>query len=148
MQAYPCVYAYVCMHMCVCMCVYGHECMHPSVYHCAYVCVNACMCECVHAYLCGVNVYTHLCTCVHIHMHVCVNACIHMCTCVYPCVWSQLFCHVSLSSCYSFNDSFSFLLSPSCPVLSLSCSGHVWSHTALQCCAERGLPPAKGPRQL
>ena len=127
----------------VCVCVIG-VCVCLVCVWC--VCVFVCVCmqgHCRHMRVCAC-VYTCVCT----HVCMCVNACVHLYTCLYPRVWSQLFCRVSFSSCYSVNDAFSFLLSPSRPVLSLSCSGPVCSHTALQCCAERGLPPAKGPRQL
>ena len=89
--------------MCVCVCV--------------CVCVCACVCACRHVCVCVcVCVPTYACVCVHVCVHpcMCVNACVHLC---------QLFCRVSLSSCYSVNDAFSFLLSSSRPVLPYPAQG-------------------------
>lgn len=68
----------VCIRMCVCiythmhgyLCMYVHVCAHTYVYVC--VCREN-MCICVHA---------HICTSMYVCMRTCVCACVHVCRCI------------------------------------------------------------------
>jgi len=62
-----CVCVYVCMHVCVCVCVYVYVCMCMCVR--VYVCTCVCMCACVH-------VCVYVCTCRCVRVHVLHNACV------------------------------------------------------------------------
>lgn len=55
----------MCVHVCVCACVYVRACM--CTYLCMFVHVSTCM---------------HVCACVHVHTYVCTYVCTCACVCV------------------------------------------------------------------
>ena len=69
----------VCMHACMCVCVYIHVCMHACVLCMSVYSVYVCICTCVHACAC---VHAYVCVCVH----ACAHTCEHVCMCAHECV--------------------------------------------------------------
>ena len=83
---------YVCMYLCVCVCVFCVFCVLCVCVFCVcmrFVCVCMCMCVCV---VCCVCVYVCVCMCVCVLCVVCVYVC--MCVCFVCCV-----CYVCVCVC-------------------------------------------------
>ena len=71
-----CVYAYMCMRICVC------------VYAYASMCMLVCVCIFVYAYLCMLIVYAYMC------MLICVCVCVYACMCMLKRVCLYVYAHV------------------------------------------------------
>lgn len=98
---YKCIYVCMCVHLCVyvcivCVCMY----MHLYAHVCAYVCVYICACMCVY--------YVHVC----VYMCVCVCICIYVYMCGHGHVYNvSTGVHVSLYSCRRQRTTFGSLFS-------------------------------------
>ena len=85
-----CVCVCLCLYMCVCVCARAHVCLSLCV------CVCACLCVCAHARL-YVCVFMHACTCVYarVRMRTCLFVSLCVCVCLCACVyvgWRRLYC--------------------------------------------------------
>ena len=70
---------YVCVHACVCMCIY------MSTWEFVYMCACTCVCVCLFGHTCVyVHVYVriHVCTCVCMYVHMYIYIYVRMCMCV------------------------------------------------------------------
>ena len=79
---------YVCVHVCmrICMCVHVYICA------CVYTCMYVCMCD---AYM---HVCAYMCACVYTCMCVCMCVCIYACVCMYLSMYAnEYFYYVSSS---------------------------------------------------
>ncbi len=110
-------YSLCCNHVQAWLCVFMYVCM--CVYMCVCVCVNVCvcMCECIYVYVCMyccvyvyvVNIlYSPLCVCMCIWICVCMYMCVyvHVCICICPymcmCVYVYVYMYVYLYVCVYF----------------------------------------------
>jgi hypothetical protein len=81
-EGYP-----MCFYVCVRMCVYVCVCMYVCV--CTYVCVRIYVCVCEEGVSVFMYMYVYVCVCVYVCMYVCMCVCgcicvyMHVCICMY-----------------------------------------------------------------
>lgn len=108
-----CAYAYVCVHVPLCVCVYGSVDMwmcdmdaHAGACACVHVCVDIWsvtvyvhVCLCMYAHMCYGD--KSMCVCMHacVYVYVCVHMCVCMCMSVDICVYVCIYVHMHTYVC-------------------------------------------------